>query len=238
MKKHIWHPVEGYPELFVGQYLVPGFMSNSVAVQVGEKTWLVMSPGAGLLDDWSRICPDPDVEITLICPNSFHYMGVSDWLARFPEARVFASAKASTRLRKKGLAQVQVISDSAPRLPSDYFWRIPPGHRGGDIWLCKRPSSRSRQGGVWIICDSFLNYQRKSNRWLARTVQTLADAAPGLKLSRVIKWVLLDNRRAFRPWVLKELASESPSLLIPMHGEPLESPDIGVQLARIVKETL
>lgn len=237
MEKNVWHQVSTHPELYVGQYLVPNFMSNSLALKDSRNDWLFISPGASLIDDWrGRLRGDCDpANISLVMPNAYHFMGVERWLLEFPRARLYASRKAKKRLNKKGLGNILALEDQSPPLPHGYSWKFPPGHRGGDVWLCKDDPSR---GNVWITCDSFLNYERLSNRGVARAMQRLLGAAPGLKMSQVIKWLIVDDRDAFKHWALECLAQCPPSLLIPSHGELDAQPELADRLKNLITARL
>ena len=111
------------------------------------------------------------------------------------------------------------------------FFRLVTG--AGDVWVC-----RAREQGVWITCDSFLNYPRLSNQPLARKLQQWLGAAPGLKMSQVVKWFLLNDRKAFKNWALSHLESYPPVLLIPGHGEPEEDSQLAERLRALLLERL
>ena len=79
-----------------------------------------------------------------------------------------------------------------------------------------------------------MNYDRVSNQPFARFMQKLLGAAPGLKMSQVVKWFILDDRKAFKAWALKRLAKDQPVTLIPSHGEVLHSPTLHNQIMRLL----
>jgi len=216
MKKHTWFQLEEHSEVFFGQYIVPNFISNSIAIRASENHWVLISPGEKMLSEWSEKWKRKETKVSIIFPNAFHYMGVSAWLNAFPDAILYASKKAKKRLIKKGFNDILSLEKNRPDLPAGYKVLIPPGHRGGDIWLSKQGNDNNN---LWITCDSFLNYERVSNQPIARTLQAVLGAAPGLKISQVIKWLLLDGKAKFKPWVLSQLEKDRPSILIPSHGE-------------------
>ncbi|WP_250655209.1 hypothetical protein [Alkalimarinus coralli] len=235
MKKHTWFQLDEHPEVYFGQYIVPNFISNSVAIQTSEKHWVFISPGEKLLNAWLEKWGDQEITISIIFPNSFHYMGVNAWLEKFPDAKLYASEKASRRLKKKGFQNILPLENNRPELPAGYQVLIPPGHRGGDVWLSKRDDA---QNNLWITCDSFLNYERVSNQPVARALQKVLDAAPGLKISQVIKWLLLDRRSAFKPWVLHQLQQDKPRILIPSHGEVERDSKLTERLEALIMKSL
>jgi len=238
MKKNVWHSVPNYPELRFGQYIVPNFVSNSVAIQVADKEFVVVSPGKLLLDSWPEAWNQPDIKLHIVMPNGYHYMGVKDWQKRFRNFSLYASRQAITQLVEKGVvavaSDIYALEDKQPPMPEGYSVLLPPGHRAGDAWIKKQEDN----GTLWITCDSFLNYDRLSNQPVARFSQKLLDAAPGLKMSQVVKWFIIEDRSAFKNWVLNQLQLDKPTTLIPSHGEIAQASDLYNKLRDLVLNRL
>ena len=235
MKKHVWFNLEEHPEIFYGQYIVPNFISNSIAIRCSESHWLILSPGKEMLNQLPEGLDPDNHHLSIVFPNSFHHMGVKAWIEKFPNHSLYASQKAAKRLATLGFDNIQALESKQPEIPEGYKFAVPPGHRGGDIWLCKITENAAN---VWITCDSFLNYERVSNQPIARFLQKLLGAAPGLKISQVIKWLIMDKYSAFKPWVLKQLAEDKPEILIPSHGEIDRDKDLTSRLEQLVKSRL
>lgn len=234
MKKYTWFELEGHPEISYGQYIVPNFISNSVAIKCSETHWVLISPGAKMLENWPDKLKNQDIKISIIFPNYFHYMGVKAWLSIYPNATLYASRKAIPRLKKKGFSAIQTLEVDQPELPEGYQILFPPGHRGGDIWISKKTTDDC----IWITCDSFLNYDRVSNQPIARLMQKALGAAPGLKISQVIKWLLLDKRNTFKDWCIKQIEKDHPNILIPSHGEVEKDIGLAKRLRSMVSKRL
>lgn len=230
-QKNVWHPVDKHPEIYYGHYIVPNFMSNAIAINTSIKEWVLVSPGEPLLEDWLKHFGAEGMKINIIFPNHYHYLGVARWLEQYPDACLYASKKAIVALQEKGFTNITAIEDEQPTLPSGYSILIPPGHRGGDVWLSKQNKA---SGSVWITCDSFQNYSRLSNQPIARILQRVLGTAPGLKLSQFVKWLLLDNRRAFKRWALNQLDVDQPTTLIPSHGVVEQDDNLSKRLKRLL----
>lgn len=238
-----WRSVEGNNAIEYARYIVPNFASNTVIVDAKDNQMLVISPGADLLESFAERFPAFDLPdccgegITIVMPNAFHYMGVSAWKQRYPNARLLSSEKAKKRLIKMpidGIDGCETISDGEVGPLPNSFWAVPPGHRGGDLWFVVNDGGRC----VWITCDSFLHYPRMSNQPVARFVQKLMGAAPGLKLSRVIKYFLLSDRRSFKRWCLAFLTDHPPTVLLPSHGDVLASEHLSSELESLIRDRL
>ncbi len=239
MKKNIWQNLESHPEIQIGQYIVPNFVSNSVAIKVNSNEYILVSPGASLLKDWPDELKNQDCKIHIIMPNAWHFMGVKAWQETFENTVLYASALAKGKLIEKGAFtendNIQVLEEQQPPLPKGYGFLFPPGHRAGDVWLTKQEGENN---STWITCDSFLNYQRLSNQPVARTLQKILGAAPGLKMSQVVKWFILNDKKAFKVWVLKQLNKSSPTTLIPAHGEVVQDKNLKERIERMVTSRL
>jgi|GEM_PF-1039274 len=241
MKKNTWIELPSHPELLLGQYIVPNFVSNSIAIKVNEKEYVLVSPGAQMLKDWPEALKADDVKISIIMPNGFHYMGVSAWQAVFPNAKLYANAEAIPRLLEQGVKEntkgesdsigIRPLQDEQPNLPAGYDVLMVPGHREGETWVRKQDS---KNGSTWITCDSFLNYDRMSNQPIARFLQKVLGAAPGLKMSQVVKWVIIKDRKSFKGWALKQLELDQPTTLIPSHGEVSQDANLAKDLEALL----
>ena len=238
MKKKIWHNIPNHTELKIGQYVVPNFVSNSVLINVDDKNSVVISPGKSLLETCPLKENANDIHLHIVMPNGYHFMGVTEWQKVFPNHTLYASKQAIEMLSDKmelAIAEsIKPLEDQIPPLPEQYSVKIPPGHRGGDAWIVKQTES----GDSWITCDSFLNYDRLSNQPIARFLQKLLNAAPGLKISKVIKYFILKDRRTFKRWVLNELDGRSVTTLIPSHGEVEQSQDLTTDLRTLINKHL
>jgi hypothetical protein len=240
MKKNIWHPVENHSDILVGQYIVPNFISNSIAIKASPSDIVVISPGQPLLENCPKEWLETGVTLHLVMPNSFHYMGVAAWCKAFPQHKLYASKGAIKRLSKvanlDSSQKLIALESQQPPLPFEYSFLFPPGHRGHDVWLKK--FNKSSNTSLWITCDSFLNYDRMSNQPIAKAMQRMLDAAPGLKMSQVIKWFILDDKTKFKAWALAQIRNDQPFTLIPSHGEIAHSENLPEQLSTLLEGRL
>lgn len=238
MQRNIWHPLSDYPEILVGQYVVPNFVSNSVSIRLSDDEYILYSPGESLLKTWSLV-NSSDMKLHILIPNAYHYLGVKAWQKRFPNIKLYASDQALKQLLKKKVYsqkdKIHSVAELKQILPNDLELTEPLGHRAGDVWLIKHNENKT---SLWITCDSFLNYDRVSNQPLARFMQKLLGAAPGLKMSQVVKWFILDDRKEFKKWLIKRIAIDNPVALIPSHGEVLLSDDLPIRLSGLLNKRL
>jgi len=69
-------------------------------------------------------------------------------------------------------------------------------------------------------------------------MQKLLGAAPGLKMSQIVKWFILDDRKQFKKWLLEQIAIDNPVALIPSHGEVLLTDNLAIRLSSLLKNRL
>ena len=238
MKRHIWHSVKGYPDILVGQYVVPNFVSNSVSIRLSDNEYILYSPGESLLKTWPFL-NSPNLKIHILIPNGYHHLGVNAWQKKFPDAKLYASGLAHKQIIKKKIFSkndmFHSVADLKLLLPNEMDITQPPGHRAGDVWLIIHNENKS---ALWITCDSFLNYDRVSNQPIARFMQKLLGAAPGLKMSQVVKWFILDDRKRFKKWLSERIAKDNPVALIPSHGEVLIADNLAIRLSDLLNQRL
>ena len=91
---------------------------------------------------------------------------------------------------------------------------------------------------MWVVCDAFFNYARYSNKIIARILQKCLKAAPGLKMSSIVKYFLIKNRKQYKAWLLKQLDQDRPTTLVMAHGEVLRSSDLPSKIKALVESRL
>src|SRR5690242_9350409 len=103
-KDRDWSALPGFPQVFIRKYRVPNFDANSIAVLGPGPHVTIISPGPGDYDQLPESWPDlSQVSLHLVCPNSYHNLGVASWRERFPKARVYAARGAAMRLVRRGI---------------------------------------------------------------------------------------------------------------------------------------
>ena len=238
MQRNTWLPVTDYPDILVGQYVVPNFVSNSVSIRLSDDEYILYSPGESLLKTWPMVSSS-DLKLHILMPNAYHHLGVKAWQKQFPNTKLYASDEALKQLVKKKLYsnkdKIHSVAELKQLLPNNMDITEPAGHRAGDVWLIKHNENKT---SLWITCDSFLNYDRVSNQPVARFMQKLLGAAPGLRMSQVVKWFILDDRKDFKKWLIERIAIDNPVALIPSHGEVLISENLSIRLSGLLNKRL
>lgn len=194
------------------------FGSNPVrSVAVGTDDGLaVVSPpyraAPELLDDIARrgaVC-------ALVASNAFHHMGLPQWKARFPEARIYAPAQAIARIeRQHRLADVRPLSQAPPSGANGLQWIDLPYYRTGELLL----RLDGEAGTIWYVTDLMSNLAQLPANPLFRTAYRLTRSAPGLKFNNLATFVMVRDRRALKRWLAEMTDADPPRWLVPAHGE-------------------
>jgi len=169
----------------------------------------------------------------LLAPNHFHNLGIASHIACFPEARVVASARATTRLAKKVDGPIAPLSELLQALPDHIQILEPHGTRNGEVWLRVQTS----RGVAWVISDAFFNLVQTPPGCIGWMMAAFGNS-PGLRIGGTFKWIALQNRQRYAQWLREQLAKDPPDILIPGHGAIIEDPQLAHRLQALTDARL
>jgi hypothetical protein len=195
-----------------------GWSHRTVAIELPGGGHCVFSPTRGM-------APGAIVPRFLVATNHYHWLGIPEWSARFPDARIVATKTAAPRLRSKLGREIGALDDV--ELPSGIRWLEAPGIGSGEIFVDAE--------GTWIVCDAFFNEPEPGTGVMGFGLR-LSGTIPGLRIGQTWKFLQLANRSVYKEWMLARLASAPPSGLIMAHGAPIGGSDLGTRLADLVRE--
>lgn len=164
----------------------------------------------------------------LVATNHFHWMGIPEWRARFPDAKIVSTSVAAPRLRSKLSMEIGSIAD-IPLPEKGSRWIEPPGVGSGEVWL--------DVFGTWFVCDAFFNEPKVADGMMGVGLR-LSGTVPGLRIGQTWKYMQLDKRAEYKSWLLETLERSPPKRLVPAHGDPIEGADLGSRLADLVRARL
>jgi hypothetical protein len=146
-------------------------------------------------------------------------MGIRKWKEEFAAARGYGHSKFLKKFSKKG-HNLEPLDHLLTVLPSHVRAFEAPGTRCGEILFIVEYESRY----LWICADSFFHIpQSRMPTGAVGWYLKLSGAAPGLRISRLFKFLGIKHRSAYKEWILNLLDQFEPHTLIVCHGVPLQS---------------
>lgn len=216
---HVWTSLTPDASVRVLKYTFGPGTSNTLAVQLANGTWLVVSPASDVppfvLDDLAK---DGDVS-ALLAPNAYHHLGQAQWRARFPGATSYAPEGALPRLAKKSRGvPYRPLAELAPPVRPSVELFTPQGLKSPDVLLCI--SARDRT--VWWLGDLFSNSTAADQVWWLRlVVAPLAGSGLGYRRNAKPGLVYVSDAAAWLASTRAAIAAHPPSIVVPAHGDPV-----------------
>ncbi|WP_028672177.1 hypothetical protein [Saccharospirillum impatiens] len=225
-----WEMVDNQQGLFQSCYQADLAVSNSYLVQLDYSRWLVYSPGEALLDE-TLSWLGAGAELIILAPNRVHISGVKAWCQAFNNSRVMASEQTRLRLAKQqNLANVGTVEELAAALPSNLAVHEVPDSKFGEVWV----SVREEACTYWMVCDGLMNLKELSPKRLTRWFQRLYGLRLGLWITPIFRSSV--PRPGFRHWVEARMPADQRAVLLPCHGEALDSEDTARQVRAMVAQ--
>lgn len=226
-----WQPIAGLKGVWEIRRTHGVLPLRAIAVELPDKRVCVYSPvphaGAAAMGQL-RGMGKP----ILLAPNAYHTLGLPEHAKAFDEAPIVASDRAFRRIKNKTKLSVEDLRLLEVNLPPHMSLLQPPDLRNGEVWLSIRDASRC----VWIVCDAFVNFSRLPATPFGLGLKVLR-MGPGVAIGATFK-LLLQDRRAYREWLLAKIAEEQPTMLIPCHGQVVDDDELSSTLERVVKQRL
>lgn len=218
MDLHVWKPLSPDGR---ARYLTYSFgfgLANTLAAQLDDGTWLVVSPGSGLPDACLDALANEGGVSALLAPNAYHNLGQKAWRARFPDAKSYASAGALPRLTKKcaGVPFLDV-TELVPRLGDRVRVHLPDGMKAPDLLL----DVKAPDGAVWFSGDLISNTSDADTAWPARVLFGLLGGGSGYRFNPVPSMVYLSDKGQFKASCRALFQGAPPSCVLPAHGDPV-----------------
>lgn len=213
-----WRPLTREGDVRILKYSWGPATANSLAVKLGHKGWLVVSPPRGApASVQDELAADGGV-VALLAPNAFHYLGQHEWRRRFPTATSWAPQGALPRLAAKLPGVFGDAQELAAELPPDLALVFPDGQKSPDTLL--RVTTPGAEV-VWWLGDLFSNTTLADQVWWLRPLAWLGGSGPGYRRNSRPELVYVRDLRQWLASVRSALTSHPPTLVVPAHGDPV-----------------
>lgn len=194
-----------------------GWSLNMLAAELPDGGLLLYSPtwlGPGTFEAVDAL---GEVRV-LVAPNHFHYLSLARFRERYPRARAVASHGALPRLEKRGLTDLEPLSEAARFLPPGAHFVVPDALRSGEAWL----SLPGEDGPTWLVCDAWFHVTRPLTGFAGAVLRALRTG-PGLCVGGTFRLLAVGDRRAYVASARAALDQEKPAILVPSHGDPIRA---------------
>ena len=144
----------------------------------------------------------------LIVPNARHRLDAAAWRDRYPSMQVVAPAGACADVEK-----MVHVDTTAPEFgDSDVQFVTVPGTRGREAALVATGSR-----GTTLVLNDLVGNIGAEGGWVLR----LTGFAGRPQIPRVVRWLLVDDKRALREQLLRWAEIASLARILVSHGEPI-----------------
>lgn len=211
-------PIAGLKDVYYAQ---SGKLS-CVIFKLQDESLCIYSPIAGLATPLHAQLTGLGGVGALLAPNHYHNKGLQDHLDGFPKAKLYCTTNAKPRLQKiTGLTFLETENLMAA-LPAHVRFLMPEGLKTGEVWL------EITQGNdiAWVVADAFTAKRLQADQY-----------ADGPEILGSFPKFGVKNAALYKSWVQKQISAQAPTLLIPCHGSPVKSPNLGAALLGQVDDT-
>ena len=226
---HGWKVFDAGKPILTYEYSFGPGVANALAVG-GNDGLVVVSPpcrvAAGVFDDLSRYGPVR----ALVASNAFHYLGLPEWKARFPDAAVFAPVQSIARVaRQSSLSGIRPLSEAAPMTGAAVELVDMPHYKTGEVLV----RVTTERGVVWYVTDVIMNLPVLPRNPIFKLMFRLSGSGPGPRFNNIAPLFMVQDKAALRRWLCEEFRKAPPDWLIATHGDVVDfksDPDIGRRL--------
>jgi hypothetical protein len=201
---------------------------TAIALAVGGKDGLVIvSPPCratpALFDGLSQY----GAVRALVASNAFHYLGLADWKARFPDAAIFAPAQSIARVEKHSrLRGIRPLAE-AGSITGDRLELVDmPHYKTGEVLV----RISTERGLAWYVTDVIMNLPVLPRNPVIKMMFGLSGSGPGLRFNNICPLFMMKDKAALRRWLADEFRKAPPNWLITAHGDIAdftENPEAG-----------
>ena len=223
---HGWKVFDAREPILTYQYSFGPGTANALAVG-GKDGLFVISPpcrvARDVFDELSRY----GAVRALVASNAFHYLGLPEWKARFPDAAIFAPAQAIARVEKRShLRGIRPLAEAASIAGAHLALVDMPYYKTGEVLV----RITTERGLVWYVTDVIMNLPVLPSNPVVKLMFWLSGSAPGLRFNNIAPLFMVKDKARLRRWLADEFRKARPAYLIATHGGTVDftaDPDAG-----------
>lgn len=151
---------------------------------------LVIHNAIALRDEQQRELEALGEPALLLVPNGWHRLDAPAYKQRYPQLRVFAPSGS-----RKKVEEAIALDGTYDEFPADAAVRVEAlaGVKGTEGAMVVTSSD----GVTVVVNDAVFNMDKRTD-FFGKLFTTLLASAPGPRVSRLMKWMVIDDKAAFR----------------------------------------
>lgn len=218
--------------IWVREYDFGGNPINTAAVDMGDGTLLVLSPGTNTSDAAFEELDGLGTVTALVSPGAFHHMGLPEWSARYPDAGLYGPTSAIAHIAKQhpDLKALQSLDALRPLLSDAFDLDEVAGCKHPDVFLALHQDDAV----TWFTNELVSNNTDYPKGFLIGTAFKLTGNHPGLNVNSLAAMLIRAKKPKVRAYLEAKMAVAPPTRLVPMHGAVLEDADLAQKLGAVL----
>lgn len=181
----------------------------------------LVSPVKGLSDKLRESLATLGPVQFLFAPNHYHNLGLQEWSAAYPEAKLLAPSAAIARLQKQTELSFAPADALAAALPDHLSLLETEGLKSGEMWVRVQEGMRT----AWIVVDAFCG-------------PDMYGDGEGPQLLKPFPKFGLKDKAIYLSWLKDQVRRDQPAVVVPCHGSAVAHADLGEKLITLVDERL
>ncbi len=215
-----------------------GGTSYCFAARMADGTMLVVSPAVRFSDQAAAELAEFGDVGAIVANNGFHYLGVTEWRARYPEARVFAPAQAIARITSKSpevgalepLSALQALLSAGGGVGV----REVANSKFGESWVW----ARTANGSAWYMSDVLANMPTLPAKQPMKLLFWATKSAPGFRVFNLAMSFLVKDKKGALRTLLQDLEATPPTVIVPAHGDILAHEGLAAEARAVIERSL
>ncbi len=206
-----------------GLYVARSGKLSCTAMRLMDGSLCLYSPVAGLEKTLLRQIDELGKVSALLAPNHYHNKGLAAHVEAFPDATLYCSAAARSRLSRITGLDFNPLDGLQEHFTTDQILHEPDGLKTGEVWV----QINSNHDRALIVTDAFSSTIQPPGKYGDEVVMLGTFPRYGIK-----------DASLYRMWATKFLTMTSPTLLLPCHGSPVRCSDLTAKLLKQIDETI
>jgi glyoxylase-like metal-dependent hydrolase (beta-lactamase superfamily II) len=231
-----WTTLAEQPLVLLHEYVFGPAKANALAVRLPSGKFLLVSAPAGQIDPALQALSAQGEVIAMVAINGAHHLGLPVCRSAFPNAVSYATASARARILKKGKdpGQLEPIEKLVPLLGDKVSVIAADGCKIGDVLV----RVQTERGTLLYVGDFIANIPELPKNLLFRLMFKLTDSGPGFKVFGIFFKFFASNKGVLRDFLIREIESHPPAILVPGHGGVVDRPDLAPTLVSMLRSAV